>query len=178
MTDGIVYRIPTTADAAAIARLHVGCWREAYAEIVPVSVLENVDMDDRTARWKAHVSRPGATVVLAEAEGVPAGFIHRGVLDEPLAEGADGHINALYILRRFHRRGIGRSLVGKVAADWLARGGKALSVGVLTANRPAVAFYEALGAQFVRPDIYRWNDHDLAESIYVFNDLGGLAQGP
>ena len=90
-------------------------------------------------------------------------------------EGADGHINALYILRRFHRSGIGRRLVTMVAADWLARGGKGLSVGVLSANRPAVAFYEALGARFVRPDTYSWAGYDLAESIYVFNNLAELA---
>lgn len=66
--------------------------------------------------------------------------------------------------------------MGLAAADWQARGGKALSVGVLTANRPAVAFYEALGARFLRPDTYLWHDHSLPESIYVFEDLAELSR--
>lgn len=172
----ITYRIPTVADAVAIARLHVDCWREAYAEIVPIAILDQVDMADRVARWEAHLVNPAAHAYLAEVAGEPAGFIHRGVLEQPLVEETDGHIFALYLLQRFHRRGIGRRLVGLSAADWLARGGRALSVGVLTANRPAAAFYEALGAQFVRPDTYTWHGHDLAESIYVFNNLQELAR--
>ncbi|PZF78600.1 GNAT family N-acetyltransferase [Aestuariivirga litoralis] len=175
MTD-VTFRIPTVADAGAIAHLHVACWREAYAGIVPVSILDQVDMADRTARWEGHLRNPAAQAFLAEVAGEPAGFIHRGVLDQPLAEGADGHVFALYLLQRFHRRGIGRHLVGLAAADWLARGGRALSLGVLSANQPAVAFYEALGARFVRPDSYLWHGHSLPESIYVFEDLAGLSR--
>lgn len=172
----ITYRIPNVSDAGAIAHLHVACWREAYAGIVPIEILDHVDMADRTARWEQHLGKPTARAFLAEVAGEAAGFIHRGVLDQPLVEGADGHLNALYLLQRFHRRGIGRRLMGLAAADWLAQGGTALSVGVLTANRPAVAFYEALGARFVRPDTYRWHGHDLPESIYVFCNLDALSR--
>ena len=80
------------------------------------------------------------------------------------------------ILQRFHRRGIGRRLMGLAAAEWLQQEGKSFSVGVLTANQPARAFYEALGATFVRPDIYQWHGHALDESIYIFENLDQLAR--
>ena len=176
LADQITYRIPTAADAEAIAHLHVACWREAYAGIVPISILDTVDMADRTARWQCYVENGKSIVALASREGVPVGFVHAGKLEEPLAEGADGHIYALYILARQHRQGIGRALLGRAAHGWLARGGVSMSVGVLTANQPAVAFYEALGARFVRPDTYSWHGHALAESIYIFENLAELAR--
>ena len=169
------YRTPTVADAEVIARLHVASWREAYAGIVPAGVLGNVDIDDRVARWREYLAGDGVTF-LAEAGGEAAGFIRAGVPPEPLVAGADGHIFALYVLRRFHRRGMGAGLLARMASEWLGRGGVALSVGVLTENAPAVAFYKAMGAVFAQAETYRWDGHDLPESIYVFNNLPELAQ--
>jgi ribosomal protein S18 acetylase RimI-like enzyme len=169
------YRVPTIADAEAIARLHVASWREAYAGIVPQSVLDTVDLGDRIARWRGYLAGDGVTI-LAEAEGAAAGFIRAGAPAEPMAEAADGHIFALYIRAKHHRQGIGRKLVALAAAAWLRRGGRALSVGVLTGNAPAVAFYEALGASFAQADTYSWDGHSLPESIYVFRNLEDLAR--
>lgn len=171
----IIYRIPTIADAETIAGLHVASWREAYGGIVPREVLDRVDMADRVARWRQYLAGTGMTF-LVEAGEEAAGFIRAGTPAEPLAEGADGHIFALYVLERHHRRGIGRSLLGRVAAKWQGCGGQALSVGVLAANARAVAFYEALGACFERADTYSWDGHDLPESIYVFRNLAELAR--
>lgn len=170
----VTYRIPTLADAEAIARLHVAAWRETYAGIVPASVLDAVDLGDRIERWRGYLASAGVTF-LAEADGGAAGFIRAGVPEEPLVEGADGHIFALYVLRRYHRQGIGRRLLGLTAAEWLRRGGRALSVGVLTENRPALAFYQGVGAHFARAETYCWDGHDLPESIYVFRNLQELA---
>lgn len=172
----ITYQVPRVDDASAIALLHVTSWREAYDGMIPSGILENVDMADRTARWKSYLDVDGSPTYLARADSEAAGFIRAGPVKEPLAEGADGHIFALYILKRFHRRGIGRRLIGLAARDWLNQGGKALSVGVLTANQPARAFYEALGARFVRPDVYPWHGHNLPETIYIFENLEELAR--
>ncbi|MCA3562040.1 MAG: hypothetical protein IOC82_13530 [Aestuariivirga sp.] len=76
----VTYRIPTLADAESIARLHVACWREAYAGIVPIAILEQVDMAGRIARWAAHLQDATAQAYLAEVPGEAAGFIHRGLL--------------------------------------------------------------------------------------------------
>ena len=169
------YRSPTLADAEAIARLHVASWREAYGGIVPQEILDRVDVEDRTARWREYLSGDGVTV-LAEDGGEAAGFIRSGPLAEPMVEGADGHIFALYVLRRHHRLGIGGALLGRTAAAWLARGGKALSVGVLTQNARARAFYEATGARFVRAESYQWDGHSLPESIYLYEDLPAVSR--
>ncbi|WP_395686469.1 hypothetical protein [Aestuariivirga sp.] len=47
---------------------------------------------------------------------------------------------------------------------------------MLTANQPARAFYEALGARFVRPDVYPWHGYNQDETIYIFENLQELAR--
>ena len=173
--ENITYRIPAIADAEAIAQLHVASWREAYDGMIPPAILAGIDMADRVARWQGYLAVPSPTW-LARVEGEEAGFIRAGRLAAQLAEGADGHIYALYVLQRFHRLGIGRGLVGRVASQWRETGGQALSVAVLTANRPARSSYEALGARLVRDDSYAWDGHILPESIYLFENLAELAR--
>lgn len=170
------YAVPAIDMAEDIARIHVESWREAYSDIIPPEILERVDVTDRTERWRSYLGVAGHSTYLARVDGEPAGFIRSGTVTEPLVEGADGHIFALYVLRRYHRLGIGRRLMGLVAADWLRRGGRVLSVGVLTENHQARAFYEALGGIFARADIYEWDGHALDESIYLFENLDELAR--
>jgi ribosomal protein S18 acetylase RimI-like enzyme len=136
----VTYTLPGPADAEAIARLHLESWRETYEGMIPPVMLADADLADRTARWRSYLDISGYPTFLAQAEGAAAGFIRAGRLGESLAEGADGHIYALYILQRFHRRGIGRKLMGLAAEAWLQQGGKAFSVGVVSANLGARAF--------------------------------------
>ena len=176
MNEDVTCFIPTPENAEAIARLHVASWREAYCGIVPDEVLDGVDMAERVSSWRRYLGFKGYPTFLALAGGEAAGFIRAGRLAEPLVEGADGHIYALYVLARHHRRGIGRRLMGLVAAAWVEQGGCSMSVGVLTANAPARAFYEALGGRFVTFDVYEWDGHALDESIYLFENLQELAR--
>ena len=66
--------------------------------------------------------------------------------------------------------------MGLAAEAWLQQGGKAFSVGVLSANLGARAFSEAPGARYVRPDVDVWQDHRLPESVYLFDNLPDLAR--
>jgi len=170
------FSVASIADAEDIARVHVASWHEAYGAIIPAEILARVDLQDRIERWRTHLGSAGHIAFLARVDGEAAGFIRAGRLAEPLAEGADGHIYALYVLKRSQKRGIGRRLLGRAAADWIGQGGRALSVGVLSANAPAIAFYEAMGARFVKDDVYIWDGHPLDQRIYLFENLGQLAR--
>ena len=177
MKSGVItYAMPSVGDADVIAQLHIESWLETYEGMIPRDILANVDLADRTARWRNYLSVSGSPTFMAHAEGLAAGFIRSGRLVDPLVEGADGHIYALYVLHRFQRRGIGRRLLSLAAEAWLRHAGTALSVGVLSANHGARAFYEALGARHVRSDVYEWDGHSLPEAIYVFEDLPRLAR--
>ncbi len=89
-------------------------------------------------------------------------------------EGEDGHVFMLYLRANYLRQGIGSELMKLAATQWLKQGGHSLSLSVLTENLRARRFYEALGARLVKLDTYKWDEHELPNAIYVFENLPAL----
>ena len=53
----VVVRDGRPADAAAVARIHVGAWQHAYRGLVGDAVLDALDVDARTASWGEWIAR-------------------------------------------------------------------------------------------------------------------------
>ncbi len=90
---------------------------------------------------------PRFHVFLAEWERQPAGFAlyfynystwqgHHGI-----------HLEDLFVLPEFRKRGIGKALLTKVAGVAVVEGCPRLEWNVLDWNQPAIAFYHGMGAQ-------------------------------
>lgn len=91
-------------------------------------------------------ARPYAEVILAEADGAPAGFalfFH----NFSTFRGRPGiYLEDLYVSPGYRGRGIGRALLGHLAALAVERGCRRLEWSVLDWNEPAIGFYRSLGA--------------------------------
>lgn len=81
-----------------------------------------------------------------------------------------GELYLLNVLSAYQRRGIGRHLVGAVAARLLEQGIQSMRVGVLTIN-PDRYFYERLGGQYISERPYDWNGVFLTEAFYGWSDI-------
>ena len=136
--------VPTIADAAAIARVHVEGWRFAYAGRVPSEHLGEGAIARRTERWEGILAeldpaRLAASYRVArDAQGVVAGFcVAAAARDEnPPAE---LEIWSLYVRTDLHGSGAAHALVedlldGCPAYLWVA-----------DPNPRAQAFYAKLG---------------------------------
>jgi len=167
---------PERGEAAELAALHIACWREAYRDIVPEEQLARADLEKRSAVWERAIADPERIVLATYETGAPVGFMLAGAPTETLFEGIDGHVSALYVAASHYRLGLGRRLMAGAAAQWLARGGKSLALGVLAANHRARSFYEGMGGRLVSEGIYQWDGHDLPDAVYVFDDLAALAE--
>lgn len=176
MESPVTYRRPMPNEAAAFAALHVQCWREAYSAYVPAALLAGFSAEKRLPMWEGVLATAERIVVGAYVGENPVGFIIAGPTPENLVENQDGHVWALYIVATQHRRGIGRELMAQTASKWLGRGGTSLTIGVLSANQPARAFYESLGAKLVKTGIYDWDGHELPDCTYLIDDLAKLAK--
>ena len=166
---------PGRDEAAALASLHIRCWREAYGDLVPAQVLVNVDLEQRTAIWARALDDQDRIVLAAYDGEAPVGFIMAGPPTEHLFDGMDGHVSALYVAASHYRLGLGRMLLSAAAAQWLARGGKSLALGVMAANARARGFYDAAGGRVVSTGTYTWEGHSIPDAIYLFDDLETLA---
>lgn len=91
--------------------------------------------------------KPAAEVVIAQWQGQPAGFAlfftnYSTFLGKPGI-----YLEDLFVRPEFRGHGIGKSLLSHLAGLVIARGGGRLDWWVLDWNKPAIDFYERIGAR-------------------------------
>jgi ribosomal protein S18 acetylase RimI-like enzyme len=143
---GIRIRPARLLDAEGIAGVHVASWQETYRGIMPQRFLDARTVKDRTALWDLSLSQlsPGQVVLVAEApeDGI-VGFVSGGpARDTDFGPGAE--IYALYVLKRYQGRGLGRALFDECRAALRQEGMERLTLLVLRAN-PSRGFYLKMG---------------------------------
>lgn len=176
MTD-ISLRPATLADAPAIARLHLASWRRAYRDLAPREAFEAMDEALRVRRWTAMLTEPLAqqAVVVAEQDGRLAG-VGMAAAPSQTEFGARGEIRSLYLDPGFQRQGLGRRLMLALAEQVGAWGYEGAALGVVVGNKPAMAFYEALGGRVAGKYIDRgplWRSDNL---IFVWDEVSDLVR--
>ena len=93
----------------------------------------------------------GAKVVIAELDGVLAGFCIVQV--EAAKRGGLGYVVTLDVAMEFRRRGLAARLMERVEGEALAVGCAEMRLHVFTGNEAAIRFYERTGYEFVRRDV-------------------------
>jgi GNAT superfamily N-acetyltransferase len=170
-----VVRPASPADATAIAQVRIDSWRTTYRDLIPAAYLAAMSVAENTAFWARILAAGGeraSVYVAADASGV-VGFAAGHVLAPPKL-GFDAELSALYLRADRLRTGVGRRLLGAVAAARRARQATGLLTWVIAANRPARAFYETLGAELLVEQPFQWDGVDLVEAGYGWRDVDAL----
>lgn len=169
-------RAATLADAAAIGRIQVATWRNAYAGIVPKAYLDNLAEASNAQSWQRGIANAQRTIVVAQSQADVSGFACGGMPARDPQSGADAELDAIYVLPEQQRRGTGRRLVSAIAGAISRAGGQSMVVWVLTANQPARTFYERLGAvrlSATKQIDFGW-DLPIEEMAYRWDDVAVL----
>ena len=129
-------RKATTQDAAALGRVHVECWREAYRHLLSERFLGALDPATRGDRWAEVLAkpRPDESVFVLEVDGELRGFAWSGASHDedaprPLT------LYALYVYATEYGSGAGQALFDAVIGDAPS------SLWVAEDNPRAQAFY-------------------------------------
>ncbi|WP_285117127.1 GNAT family N-acetyltransferase [Leifsonia sp. fls2-241-R2A-40a] len=134
----LTVRRATVADAAAIARVHVAAWREAYAGRMPDEFLAGLDEDTRAQGWTTILERGETDAFVAESDGDVVGWATAGA-------GRDEHaprpreLEGIYLLASAYGSGAGQRLLDAAIADSPAY------LWVMDGNPRAEAFYRRNG---------------------------------
>jgi GNAT superfamily N-acetyltransferase len=91
-------------------------------------------------------ARPAAEVLLAALDGADVGFALFFETYSTFLARRGMHLEDLFVAEHARGRGVGRALLVRLARESVARGYGRLEWSVLTWNRPAIAFYQRLGA--------------------------------
>lgn len=162
-TSIIRIREATPDDVPALAALHVATFRETHGRLGA----PNYELRER--QWRAAFENDSDwfSWLAALPDDTLVGFA-RGTLHDGGVPGFQGELNKIYVLRQWHRHGIGRQLVGHVARRFLDRGITSMLL-FGDARSPSNGFYERLGAERLLSATgefhggYGWRDlHDLA----------------
>ena len=167
----MIIRKATMADAAEIAKVGIVSWKETYRGIVPDSFLDKMDLAQRILEAEKYLNDPNVDLytVVAERDGMIVGYAAGGP-NRWTDEVYRGELYAVYLLREVHKQGIGRQLVQAVAQGLAVRGFANMLVGVLRDN-PARAFYERLGAVYVKQGAFIVDGVEIMEMAYGWPDL-------
>lgn len=131
-------RAATAADAAAIARVHVAAWREAYARQLPAELLAGLDAERRADGWRAILEAGTTDVRVAELGGSIVGWASAGRgrdADAPVPLELEG----IYVLAAAYGTGVGQRLLDAAVGDSPAY------LWVMADNPRAHAFYRRNG---------------------------------
>jgi ribosomal protein S18 acetylase RimI-like enzyme len=147
MTDGLpnLLRPFRPADAPAL----VAILRETFADTwAPQMSAERVAAHGIADKSAGYVREKGAAFLIAEIDGVVAGFVHWEA----------GFVNALHIAASMRRRGVGRALMEAAEAAMRAAGETRARLETDTFNVGSQALYRSLG--YAEIDRYPDEEYD------------------
>jgi GNAT superfamily N-acetyltransferase len=163
-------------DSAGIARVHVNSWRTTYPGIVSDAVLEKLSEERSQDFWRKIITEPAHKsfiLVAVDQQMSLVGFASAGPSrsrDFPY----QGELYAIYMLKAYQGRGVGRQLVSAVAKQLLDHGLSSMLVWVLKDNLFR-AFYEVLGGEQIGEQDITIGDETLIEVAYGWADIRPLA---
>lgn len=139
-------RCAASDDAAALARVHVDAWRQAYHGLVPDERLARLSYErgrENFARWVVDGTQE---TYVAEKAGEAVGFLTLGrCRDADVDAETVGEIWGMYLAPACWRQGIGTRLCRHGERIFRGRDLRAVVLWVFAANDRARRFYEAMG---------------------------------
>lgn len=133
-----LYRKACLADAGSIARVHVESWRSTYKEIVSDRYLDSLSIEEKKLKWERILSEDHHTMVSTTKDGVVVGFASVG--RERSGE-YEGELYAIYLVRDFQGKGIGKELFSRSISSLKALGCHDMFIWVLRENASKTFYY-------------------------------------
>jgi ribosomal protein S18 acetylase RimI-like enzyme len=152
-------RDATLEDVAALARLHVLTFRETHGG----GPTEEVRAGQLSQSLAASVP-PAFCLVLQNGKGELIGFVRGIEHNDSFNSDIGGELNKIYLLKAYHRRGLGKRLLC-AAADRFMKNGVNSMLLFGDAQSPSNVFYEAMGAERLYSDLGEFH------GAYVWRNL-------
>lgn len=167
--DKLIVRKAVLPDARGIAIVQVDSWRTTYEGIISNDYLQKLSYEEHEKIWHGAIKQK--TLYVAEDnEGRIVGFSIGGKERSGNYPKCKGEVYAIYILKEYQRKGLGRLLMKPIVEDLLEQNITTMAVYVLEENN-ARFFYEALGAKKIDSVEIEIGGKKLTELVYGWEDI-------
>lgn len=158
MSGRLEIRRGADADAARLTEFGRRTFHETFAaDNDPADMAAYLAEAFTPSVQEAELTRPECTCLVAEVDGVLAGYAY--LLDRsPHDEVPASHpveLQRFYVDRSWHGKGVGAALMREIVDTATALGGDALWLGVWEHNARALAFYRKQGFERVGAQTFR-----------------------
>lgn len=132
-------------DAMSVARVHVRSWQAAYRGLLPDVYLDQLQPEDRAARYDFSGLDPlTPETIIAEEDGVIAGFATTGTARDSDLPNA-GELFALYVDPAYWGVGYGAALMQRACERLVETGFQRAALWTLAGNARVDRFYRTDG---------------------------------
>lgn len=139
-------RLATTADAHAIATIHIRSWASSFEGCMRAEWLAEKTQDVVVAEWLNTLrGDPACVYVAVDSPSYVVGFICSGRTGPSTLPGYDSEILSIHVSPTAKRAGHGRRLMDAAFKRLASLGSRNVMLWTLEANRTARDFYERLG---------------------------------
>jgi ribosomal protein S18 acetylase RimI-like enzyme len=158
----MIIRRATLGDISEIAKVNIQSWEETYRGIMPDSILDNRSLEKSILGWTKTISNSeNINLVVTNENNEVIGFCSGGFnRDENFHKDYPYELMAIYILRKYHKKGIGKKLVQYFMQEVYNRKFASMIVCVLAQNS-ALNFYKRLGAKIIGKKSYNFGCKEL-----------------
>lgn len=159
-------------DAAGIAEIHVLSWQDTYRDQMPDEMLDSLDIEDRTGRWKDMLENPKGTwygIVAAKDDKIIGWCTFGPSRDENTSEKI-GEIQAIYVHPAFLGIGAGSLMMEEAKKQLKDLHFDSATLWVLSTNKKSRIWYEKKGWKVDgETKIDKRGDFELHETRYAIN---------
>lgn len=149
-----------------IAFIAIICWRDAYKDIFPAELLDNLSLEERLKQRLNWFNSPNKYSLVAVTQNKIIGFCDYGQSRRP--QFAPGEIYSLYVLPEYKGYGIGKTLSLKAMEHLESTKLSPFIVTTLEVNTPARKFYEKLGFKEINHIMTEVGDKLYKETVYLY----------
>jgi len=162
----IRYSFGTMEDLEDISNVHTKSWQKHYRDILSDDYLDNEITEERLNIWKKRFAsyNPNQVIIKAEIENKICGFACH-FLDYDAEYGH--YLDNLHVLSAFQGLGIGMKLITLSATHCAQFNNSAYYLWVFTANSEALGFYNKIGGQSIKEELFDAPDGNKVNATLI-----------
>lgn len=164
--EDIIIRKALIEDNKTIASIGIACWRDAYKDVFPKNLLDNLSLEERLKQRLNWFNSSNKYSIVAISQDKIIGFCDYGESRRPRF--APGEIYSLYVLPEYKGLGTGKLLSLKAMEHLNSTNLAPFIVTTLEINIPARKFYEKLGFKEINHIMTEVGNKLYKETVYLY----------